>query len=227
MKKLLILAVLLIGCSTLQAQDWKDALSKAATSAADKVTGGKLTQMAITGRWEYSGPGVKFESDDTLSELGGSALSSSVEKKLDPVYQLAGIKPGACHFTFDTDGAFEALLGTHSLNGTYEFNPETHAITLHFSKAPGKLGSLTGHAYLSGSQMQLVLSERKTHGAALGNRSKNRIAATPDSFARKIQEYRHRVQFFQIISFGYETYIMSVRLVRRMRDNRCFGTIAE
>ena len=105
MKKLLILAVLLIGCSTLQAQDWKDALSKAATSAADKVTGGKLTQMAITGRWEYSGPGVKFESDDTLSELGGSALSSSVEKKLDPVYQLAGIKPGACHFTFDTDGA--------------------------------------------------------------------------------------------------------------------------
>lgn len=143
MRKLLILAVLLIGCNTLQAQDWKDALTKVATSAADKATGGKLTQMAITGQWEYSGPGVKFESDDTLSELGGSALSSSVEKKLDPVYRLAGIKPGACHFTFDTDGAFEALLGTHSLNGTYEFNPETHAITLHFSKAPGKLGSLT------------------------------------------------------------------------------------
>lgn len=80
MKKLLILTALLIGCNTLQAQDWKDALSKAATSAADKATGGKLTQMAITGQWEYSGPGVKFESDDTLSELGGSALSSSVEK---------------------------------------------------------------------------------------------------------------------------------------------------
>ena len=27
--------------------------------------------------------------------------------------------------------------------------------------------------------------------------------------------------------FGYETYIMSVRPVRRMRDNRCFGTIDE
>ena len=179
MKKLLILAVLLIGCSTLQAQDWKDALSKAATSAADKVTGGKLTQMAITGRWEYSGPGVKFESDDTLSELGGSALSSSVEKKLDPVYQLAGIKPGACHFTFDTDGAFEALLGTHSLNGTYEFNPETHAITLHFSKAPGKLGSLTGHAYLSGSQMQLVFPSEKLMEPALGNRSKKSHRCNP------------------------------------------------
>lgn len=124
MRKLLILAVLLIGCNTLQAQDWKDALTKVATSAADKATGGKLTQMAITGQWEYSGPGVKFESDDTLSELGGSALSSSVEKKLDPVYRLAGIKPGACHFTFDTDGAFEALLGTHSLNGTSNSTPK-------------------------------------------------------------------------------------------------------
>ena len=183
--------------------------------------------MAITGQWEYSGPGVKFESDDTLSELGGSALSSSVEKKLDPVYRLAGIKPGACHFTFDTDGAFEALLGTHSLNGTYEFNPETHAITLHFSKAPGKLGSLTGHAYLSGSQMQLVFPSEKFMELLSGIGAKNRIAADPDSVARKIQEYRHRVQFFQITSFGYETYIMSVRLVRRMRDNRCFGTIAE
>lgn len=161
MKKLLIIAIFLVSCGTLQAQNWKDALSKAATSAADKATGGKLTQMAITGHWEYSGPGIKFESDDTLSELSGSALSGTIEKKLDPIYQLAGIKPGACHFTFDADGAFEALLGSHSLNGTYEFNPETHAITLHFSKSPKKLSPLTGHAYLSGSQMQLVFPSEK------------------------------------------------------------------
>lgn len=226
MKKLLILAVLLIGCSTLQAQDWKDALSKAATSAADKVTGGKLTQMAITGRWEYSGPGVKFESDDTLSELGGSALSSSVEKKLDPVYQLAGIKPGACHFTFDTDGAFEALRNPFP-ERNLRIQPRNTCHYAPLQQSTGQTGFPDRPCLPERLTDAAGLSERKTHGAALGNRSKNRIAATPDSFARKIQEYRHRVQFFQIISFGYETYIMSVRLVRRMRDNRCFGTIAE
>ena len=140
--------------------------------------------MAITGQWEYSGPGVKFESDDTLSELGGSALSSSVEKKLDPVYRLAGIKPGACHFTFDTDGAFEALLGTHSLNGTYEFNPETHAITL-TQQSTGKTGLPDRPCLPERLTDATGLSERKIHGTALGNRGENRIAADPDSVARK------------------------------------------
>ena len=49
MKKLLLFtaSLLLLGGTTSSAQDWKEALKKAATAAADKATDGKLTQYAL------------------------------------------------------------------------------------------------------------------------------------------------------------------------------------
>ena len=63
MKKTLlsIAASLLLAGGTASAQDWQEALKKAATEAADKATDGKLTQYALVGTWNYSAPGVKFE----------------------------------------------------------------------------------------------------------------------------------------------------------------------
>jgi len=81
MKKTLlsIAASLLLAGGTASAQDWQEALKKAATEAADKATDGKLTQYALVGTWNYSAPGVKFEGNDLLSQLGGSALEGTVK----------------------------------------------------------------------------------------------------------------------------------------------------
>ena len=89
MKKTLlsIAAALLLAGGAASAQDWQEALKKAATEAADKATGGKLTQYALVGTWNYSAPGVKFEGNDLLSQLGGSALEGTVKSQLDKVYQ--------------------------------------------------------------------------------------------------------------------------------------------
>ena len=97
MKKTLlsIAASLLLAGGTASAQDWQEALKKAATEAADKATDGKLTQYALVGTWNYSAPGVKFEGNDLLSQLGGSALEGTVKSQLDKVYQTVGIKSGA------------------------------------------------------------------------------------------------------------------------------------
>ena len=80
MKKLLLFtaSLLLLGGTTSSAQDWKEALKKAATAAADKATDGKLTQYALAGTWNYTGPGVKFEGGDIASEVGGAALETAV-----------------------------------------------------------------------------------------------------------------------------------------------------
>ncbi len=158
MKKILLsAAALLLLAGTTSAQDWKEALKKAATAAADKATDGKLTQYALAGTWNYTGPGVKFEGEDLASELGGAALESSVVKQLTKAYALAGIKPGAGTFTFERDSdAFSATLGKHNLTGTYEYEAATHVVTLHFAKGKINLGSVPGHAYISGTELVLV-----------------------------------------------------------------------
>ena len=127
MKKLLLFtaSLLLLGGTTSSAQDWKEALKKAATAAADKATDGKLTQYALAGTWNYTGPGVKFEGGDIASEVGGAALDT-------------------------------ATLGSHTLSGTYEYDAPTHVVTLHFAKGKLNLGSVPGHAYISGQELVLV-----------------------------------------------------------------------
>ena len=158
MKKILLsAAALLLLAGTTSAQDWKEALKKAATAAADKATDGKLSQYALSGTWIFTGPGGKFDGEDLASELGGAALESSVVKQLTKAYALAGIKPGAGTFTFERDSdAFSATLGRHNLTGTYEYEASTHVVTLHFAKGKINLGSVPGHAYISGTELVLV-----------------------------------------------------------------------
>ena len=136
MKKTLlsIAAALLLAGGAASAQDWQEALKKAATEAADKATGGKLTQYALVGTWNYSAPGVKFEGNDLLSQLGGSALEGTVKSQLDKVYQTVGIKSGAGSVTFGKDGAFSTQMGNYKLSGTYTFDPSTHVAAMKFAK---------------------------------------------------------------------------------------------
>ncbi len=162
MKKLIITFIALVAmCGTAQSQSWLDALKDVATTAIDEATGGKLTQMAIVGTWNYSGPGVKFEGEDIVSSLGGAALESSVTERLAKAYSAVGIAPGACTFTFNNDKTFTARLGKRELTGTYEFDSSSHLLTLNFTRGTYNIGSMPGHAYLSGTELQIVFPVTK------------------------------------------------------------------
>ena len=174
MKRLFILAAFVMMSAAANAQSWGDALKDIATSVADKVTGGKLTELALQGDWNYEGPGVKLASDNILAEAGGAAAAGTIKSKLASAYKIVGIKEGACAFHFADDNTFTATMGSRSLSGTYEFDSSTHAVTLNF--ASGKLninlGTLNGFAYISGSKLDLVFPVDKLVGmiTALGAR---------------------------------------------------------
>lgn len=156
MKKLFALALLLLAAGRADAQSWKDLLTKIAATAADDLTDGQLTRYALVGTWNYTAPGVKFESEDLAAELGGAALETTVAEKLEKAYLLAGIQAGSCTFTFDREDAFTMQVGTRQLHGTYEFDASTHGIVLCFTQGKYALGRVPGHAYLSGTELQLV-----------------------------------------------------------------------
>lgn len=136
-----------------EAQSWLDALKGIATEAIDQATGGKLTEKAIVGAWNYSSPGIRMGSSDMLSNLAGSAVESSIESKLATIYEKIGIREGFCKITFNEEMTWSMPIKGHEVTGSYTYDASTHAITLTLSK----LGtSFTGYAYIDGTNLELV-----------------------------------------------------------------------
>lgn len=87
-------------------------------------------QSTIVGTWKYAKPCVQFESENLLAKAGGTLAASKVEEKLAAVYQLAGIKAGACNFVFGNNNTVQYTIGGRTSTGTYTFNAQNKTITI-------------------------------------------------------------------------------------------------
>ena len=166
MKRIIIITLAFVAFSTsdIYAQSWLNALKGAATTAIDKVTGGKLTAKAIVGTWNYSQPGVKLSSDNTLSELAASAATTTIQNKIAPYYEMVGIKNGLCKFVINEDGTFSSTFGDRTYSGTYTFDAATNKFTLKYSSDYmdlGKMGTVPAFAYINGEKLQIVFAMDK------------------------------------------------------------------
>ena len=157
MKKIVVLFIALATFTVnANAQNFLDALKGAATTLIDKATDGKATELMLPGTWSYQEPAIKLVSDNALADAAANAAMSSMETKLQKAYNYAGIKPGSCTYTFNTDGTFTAVLGKRNLSGTYTYDASTHAIELKYSSKIFNLGTTKGYAYLNGNTLDLV-----------------------------------------------------------------------
>ncbi len=188
MKPILLFVLLTLTATTAGAQEWKEALKRVATEAADKLTDGQLTRYALAGSWSYTGPGIRFESDDLAGTLGAAALESTLSTRLAKIYATLGIAPGACTFVFGREGDFSASAASRTLTGSYDFDAATHVATLHFSKGNYDLGSIAGHAYLSGDKLQLVFPVTKLIDALTAIGSSVSSLAAVSSLLRKYDD---------------------------------------
>lgn len=160
MKRLIIFAVMLFAVtSSAEAQGWLDAVKKVATDVVDSATGGKLTAKAIIGTWGYKAPATRLDSGNILSNAGGAVAASAIESKMKTAFEKVGVKEGFCSITFNDDGTFSLPTKAKTVSGTYEFDPETHAIVFHTGKGGGS--GFTGYAYISGSDLQIVFPADK------------------------------------------------------------------
>ena len=99
-----------------------------------------------------------------------------------------GIVPGACTITFADDNTFSMPVKGRAVTGTYEFDPATHVVALHLSKGKYDLGTIPGHVYLAGAELQLVFPVTKLVElvTALGSR-----VSALESAARLLRKYEN------------------------------------
>lgn len=148
---------MVMGTAQVQAQNWLDALKNAATTAVDKVTGGKLTAATIYGTWNYSEPGIKLSSsDNALSDITAAAATTSIQQKMATYYEKVGIRKGACTFVFKEDGTFSSTFGQRTSSGTFTFNAETNQLVLKYETGLLKLGAINAYAYMTGGDLQIL-----------------------------------------------------------------------
>ena len=154
MKKLICMIALLCAVSVqADAQSWKDILS----GAVKQVVGDKATTAtSIVGTWEYVGPDCQLKGDDLLKNIGGQAAGEELEKKLEDIYQKAGLN--TIQYTFNEDKSCSYTVKGKKVEGTYEFDAEAKTVTI---KA-GKLGvKTTAHIVTLGSNMSFVFEADK------------------------------------------------------------------
>ena len=151
MKKTIFTLVLMLAvAASASAQSWKDLLGKVAGEVAEEVAstdGGSavtnvlgailgtsltLSDEALEGTWSYEGVACVLESENALSDIGGSVVTSTLESKLDEKLASMGLTKGNCSFTFVKDGTCVINVGGRDLNGKYVLDAEEKVITFTF-----------------------------------------------------------------------------------------------
>ena len=154
----MILAAVLVMSVGAQAQSLKDILG----GVVNAVKGSTTTEQTIVGEWGYTQPAIALKSENVLAQAGSSLMSGTIEKKMATYYEKVGLKAGSAAITLTEDKQFTLTMGKRTLQGTYEFDGASNALTLNFTtKTSVKIGKIKGEAQVSGGDLKLLFAADK------------------------------------------------------------------
>ena len=122
------------------------------------LLGSKTSKSSIIGTWTYASPKVVFESESILAKVGSSLASSKIESMLTSQLKKMGFTAGKTTLTLNEDGTCVLALSGKSLNGTYNYDPNSSKLTIQ-----GALGmtSVTCTSTVSMSQLYMLFEADK------------------------------------------------------------------
>lgn len=182
MKKSLTLSLTvaaLFVCGSVSAQSLNSILSKV-ESVVNSVTGSS-TATSVEGTWSYTGPAVDLESDNVLTNVAGTAASSTLESQLSEQLEKVGITEGKMTFTFNADSTFTATVSSKNVSGTYTYDSSAEEMKLKFSKVV----NITAQVNLTSTQLDLLFSADKllTVISAISSKTSSSTLSTISSLA--------------------------------------------
>lgn len=90
----------------------------------------KVTANNLIGKWNYSGPGCAFTSEQLLAKAGGEVVAAQVKAKALPYYQQLGISSQNTTITFNQDGTYSASFRGTPMSGKWSLDESTCRVTL-------------------------------------------------------------------------------------------------
>lgn len=119
--KTIILVVMLLVSTNMNAQSFLDKLKDAATGVVSSLTSGSAKQSTIIGTWSYTGAAIEAKSNDALAKLGAAAAKSTLENKIN-TYLSKILSAGNLKMQFDANNNLIVTLKSKSKKGSYSLN---------------------------------------------------------------------------------------------------------
>lgn len=128
--------------------------------AVTNVVGAATNTLSLPGTWIYKGAAVDLKSDNTLSNLAGTAVTSGVETKINNAFEKVGLKEGAVTFVFNDGMSFSCTIFGKTLNGTWKQNTDENKLTLQFGQTMKYL-SMTGYYKTTTSSCEILFDANR------------------------------------------------------------------
>ena len=175
-KNIIIVLALLTALPAMASGDLKDLLNSVTSgksssdnnsnplgslgSVISNLTASSSFELAdLQGTWDYQSPAVTFQSDNVIQNAGGAAAASTIEGKMAPYYEKAGIT--SLQLTVDAENNFTMKLKRGSLKGTVS-KDEQGNLEFNFSAfGKIKLGKVSAFATKSGNTLNLTFDVSK------------------------------------------------------------------
>ena len=98
-----------------------------------------VTASVLQGTWTYRKADCVFETQNLLLKAGGEMAAAKIESQLENQLGKVGITPGACSFTFNSDGTYVATIGQYNLTGNYTLNTKSNTLTMTYLAGIGRI----------------------------------------------------------------------------------------
>ena len=175
-KNIIIVLALLTALPAMASGDLKDVLNSVTSgksssdnnsnplgslgSVISNLTASSSFELAdLQGTGDYQSPAVTFQSDNVIQKAGGAAAASTIEGKMAPYYEKAGIT--SLQLTVDAENNFTMKLKRGSLKGTVS-KDEQGNLEFNFSAfGKIKLGKVSAFATKSGNTLNLTFDVSK------------------------------------------------------------------
>ena len=98
-----------------------------------------VTASDLQGTWTYRKADCVFETQNLLLKAGGEMAATKIESQLESQLGKVGITPGACSFTFNSDGTYVATIGQYNLTPNYTLNTKSNTLTMTYLAGIGRI----------------------------------------------------------------------------------------
>ena len=98
-----------------------------------------VTASDLQGTWTYRKADCVFETQNLLLKAGGEMAAAKIESQLESQLGKVGITPGACSFTYNSDGTYVATIGQYNLTGNYTLNTKSNTLTMTYLAGIGRI----------------------------------------------------------------------------------------